>query len=109
MIDLFIVLLLVHLLGDFVFQNDWLIALKKKFWGQLLHSFIIFLICVCLIPESQGLFLAWIMAGSHFFIDFIKTKLNRHDNLKLFLIDQGIHVFVILFLVFTLGLHYQLF
>jgi len=109
MVDLFITLLMAHLLGDFVFQTDKINEMKQKLWGQLLHSFLIILITAVLIPTYQGLFLAWIMGSTHFIIDFIKIQIKRNDSLVLFIVDQLFHLFVIIFLVFTLGMRFELF
>lgn len=86
-------LVLGHLLGDYTFQTGWIARNKRWLPVLLLH--------VALVTVMSGLSLGhwnhpalWIVAGSHFLIDLLKSWLLP-DNLRTFVIDQVLHLVVI--------------
>ncbi len=101
-LNLWIPLIAGHLIGDFLFQNDLMVANKKHVGVLIIHAVIVtsvtYLLC--------GYWTAWqIPAGvflSHIVIDGIKTAINN-DGAKAFLIDQGAHFFVLLLLSVSLA------
>lgn len=109
MLDLFIVLLFSHLLGDFILQTNRIVKMKRKIWGQLIHCLIIVIAILFMIPTRQGLFIAWIVGATHLIIDFLKIIINKDRSLNIFILDQVLHLFVIIFVVFTFGQRYELF
>ncbi|MEJ5307572.1 MAG: DUF3307 domain-containing protein [candidate division WOR-3 bacterium] len=100
-VDIIIILLISHLLGDFIFQTDQIFRLKlKSNKGLFLHSFFVFLpTFVSLFLFSKNLFFSalfsFLTLFSHFFIDLLKSK-NNFDNGINFILDQLFHFFVIL-------------
>ena len=109
MIDLLIVLIMAHLLGDFVFQTLKIVKMKQKISGQIIHSSIIFFSSLAFIPTLQGLYIALIMGFSHLIIDLGKLKINKDKSLSIFLIDQIFHFFVIILLVSYFGKEFEIF
>lgn len=106
---IFYYLILAHLLGDFVFQPTKLVLWKRRTYvGTLTHSFIHFVISfVLLLPIiSNGYFwLLYVILGInfvHFWIDEAKINYDlKHDKkVTPFLVDQLLHLFVILIAYF---------
>lgn len=103
-------LLLAHLAGDFIFQTDWMIRNRKKFWVSLLHGGIHFGLMVLLVGRSRAA--DWpvllLLAGLHISQDALKTRLVREHPGWLraaFVLDQIVHLSLIqIFIrVFQLG------
>lgn len=98
-------LILAHLLGDFVFQPNKLVNWKiKSKWGILVHVLIHFIInLIILAPFLVNgyywlILLAFSLCFAHFWIDRIKISYDlKHDKkVAPFLLDQLMHLFVIL-------------
>lgn len=96
--NLLIRLLLAHVLSDFVFQTTKMVAEKRWFSRYLfMHTAIVYL--------STVLFTGWWLAalgiaGSHYLIDGLKVEAKKRHlagDLFLFVTDQILHVFVLLF------------
>ena len=112
MLNIFVCLLLAHVLSDFVFQSNLIYKLKTKSkYGLYLHvtmSFVLsFLLCM---PFSFNFFfLLWLVAVtiSHYFIDKIKLFFQRNiikKELVHFFIDQSLHILILCsFFVFFKG------
>lgn len=91
-VDVFIRLLLAHVVGDFVCQTDEFCR-KKQVNGicslhVYLHSMVIFVLSWIAFWNLSCWWLALIVGIMHLLIDAIKRK----DNLWSFLIDQAAHV-----------------
>lgn len=90
--EVFIRLLLAHVVGDFVCQTDGFC--RKKLADGLcgprvyLHSLVIFVLSWIALWSFSHWWLALVIGVVHFLIDAIKRK----DNLRTFLIDQIAHV-----------------
>jgi hypothetical protein len=93
----FAALLLAHVLADFWFQFNWMIARKRQFAVFLLHIAIVFFL--------SALALGWVwqvalmVALAHLVIDLIKTYLlpqHWRETLTAFLVDQGAHIVTML-------------
>lgn len=103
MINLFWLLLLAHLISDFPLQMDWIYSLKKKyFWGVLPHVAIFFFLSICIAFPFIKFPAFWVgllsLVISHAIIDRAKTLLTDtylKDGFLLFVLDQGIHIFLI--------------
>lgn len=115
--------ILLHVISDFLIQTDNMVKLRnrEKFGesvtGNARHSIFVFLITgaglLCfVIPNSQLLFYCLSIAFSHFLIDLVKCRLirkNKSLDLKLFILDQALHIIVIVILwcLFDLKFNYS--
>ncbi len=97
--NLFVLLFLGHLLGDFIFQPSSLIQWKYKEWrGVAFHAFIHFISMLLLVwvffNDSFLILPLIIVALLHFFIDIAKImgeKKKIHRYFTLFTLDQLAH------------------
>ena len=99
--------IIAHLLGDFVFQPNKLIEEKYHSWlGLSLHTLIVgIFFAFVLFPYWQHSF-TWIataiLMASHFIQDSFKVYINKNFNKKRsltpFLLDQFLHLLVIILL-----------
>lgn len=108
MLELLLKLILCHVLGDFVFQPDsWIQNRKEKvlkskylYFHIFLHSI---LIGVFLFKFIGTLWLGlFIIIFSHFWIDVFKIILEKRNYISqfsLFIVDQLLHLFVIVCMV----------
>ncbi len=95
MIETFAALLFAHVLADFVFQTDWIVANKRKPHVLLLHGAIVLVTAQLAI----GSVTAWpllALALAHLLIDGVKTHLPNGDGLWPYLIDQGAHLITLI-------------
>lgn len=92
-------LLLAHILTDFVLQPTYWVKHKQRHIvtsGYLyVHSVIAGLLTYLFLGEWSLWYIAIIISFTHFLIDVWKLK-QKKDNLKIFLLDQLYHLFVIL-------------
>ncbi len=95
-------LLTAHLLGDFVFQPDWLLKAKgSTWWGLILHVAIVLAISVLLLGNFSWQMLA-VIGASHLILDAVKVftlpkVMDQPDGPWPFVIDQLIHfAFIVL-------------
>ncbi|NOY77355.1 MAG: DUF3307 domain-containing protein [Calditrichaeota bacterium] len=112
--DLFWLLVLAHLVGDFPLQTDTIFHYKNKYkWGILLHVSICAVMNMVFTIPFLGYPSFWlvlfILFISHVFYDSGKiwiTQTVLKDNIFLFLFDQFLHFATIwLVTVFFLGIH----
>lgn len=112
--EVFLLLLLGHLLADFPFQGNSIIDERHnekeeiRFKGNLKHSgihLITYFVLLLLFNYISLLTICIIIPISfvHFLIDIFKSELSLKNNLKkytvlIFLCDQSIHIFFIIFL-----------
>ncbi len=106
MINLLLLLVLAHLISDYVLKNRTILERKSEMeigWF-LLHGGIVFIISFLLI-FNYGILLALKLAGilslSHLVIDFLKELINKQFKLDkgkviTFFSDQILHLFVII-------------
>lgn len=85
-------LLLAHVLADFLFQTDWMVANKARPAAMLAHGAVV-LVCTLLATGSFALPL-WGLALAHVVIDLIKTQSGK-TGLTPFLLDQAAHLALI--------------
>lgn len=114
MLILFLKLLLVHIVGDFVLQTKSLIVKRKKnIFYLLLHVLIhAVLLCVVFLPNIQDWwFSIAAISAAHLAIDSLKILGERKwptRPITLFVMDQLLHLVVILAIVFaTYGFPYE--
>jgi hypothetical protein len=102
---IFIKLLLAHLLGDFLWQpNKWVEdkeIKKHKSRYLYIHTFLHFLLAWILVADFAFGWFALVLALSHGVIDFLKLKFQKKENrITWFLVDQWLHLAVIVLLTF---------
>lgn len=89
--ETFAALLFAHVLADFVLQNGWIVANKRKPHVLLLHGVIV----LVTLQIAIGSVTAWpllALAGAHLAIDAIKVYVLRGASLWPFLGDQAAHM-----------------
>lgn len=94
-IRVFMILLLAHLLGDFVLQFRWIRQQKKHWPVRLLHSAILAALAYVLIGAWNLWLVAVITGVTHFFIDWGKISLKAR-KVWIQLVDQALHAVVII-------------
>jgi hypothetical protein len=96
-----------HLLGDFVFQSNSLLAKKYKSWtGTLQHALIITLFTALVLFPFWGAWHTWLIVGTigtiHFAQDVLKVEFDKRHNKKKslipFFLDQLMHLSLIVLL-----------
>lgn len=91
-------LLLAHIITDFVLQPTSLIQQKREKKSKspflYIHCFIAGLLTFIFLMRVEWWYIAVFISVAHFFTDL--WKLYRGDNLKLFLLDQLLHLLAIL-------------
>ena len=96
-VELFLSLVLAHLLADFVIQTDKIcrhkIDNKWRSHYQYLHAFIVFALSWLVSFEFGFWWCAIIIGASHCAIDIWKSF--RDENVKWYVLDQMLHVAVI--------------
>jgi len=95
-------LLLAHLLGDFVFQLDWMVARKRQVWAAGLHVLVHLATMLVLVGPGRWVVLPQLvlLIIFHFALDKVKISLptrRRRLSVLLFFIDQAVHVLSIWF------------
>ncbi|WP_375689585.1 DUF3307 domain-containing protein [Pseudooceanicola sp. LIPI14-2-Ac024] len=93
MIETVVALLFAHVLADFLFQTNAMVANKRRLPVLLLHVAIVAGLSLAALGGSPLLILG--VALAHLVIDAIKVRLLP-DTLTVFLLDQAAHVAVIL-------------
>lgn len=88
----FVLLLTAHLLGDFVFQTNQMVANKQKPWVLLLHALIVAVLSAFFVGTVD--YAIGLIFVSHLLFDFIKVRFFP-DTLRSFLCDQLLHLLVI--------------
>ncbi len=99
-------LLFAHVLSDFVFQSDNICEgkqgkTKKKYVYQLLHSFIHALTAYLFVADWKNWIIPMVIFVSHTLVDYIKVEYLKKDVAS-FLIDQFVHIVVIVVLWLSL-------
>ena len=92
--------LLAHGLGDYIFQSDTLVSMKKDGnpRGYAIHFLVILLFNLAVILPIlswHSVLTAFIIAAAHIFIDYARYIFFKSDNAYLFIIDQCAHIAVI--------------
>lgn len=89
MIETLTALLLAHLLADFVFQTNWMVAHKRNPGVLALHGLIVFGLGTLALGGHAGVALA--LTAAHLAIDLIKLH-ALPDTLAVYLGDQAAHL-----------------
>lgn len=92
-------LLLAHVLTDFVFQPKKAIKHKRKYkvksWFLYAHALLAGLLTYLFLGQWDSFLIPAIISVSHFGIDLWKLNTNN-DGIRVFLIDQGLHLAVLI-------------
>ncbi|MBL4806109.1 MAG: DUF3307 domain-containing protein [Rhodobacteraceae bacterium] len=94
MLETIIALLFAHSLADFVFQTRAMVDHKTKFWVLSGHIAVVGTLSFAALGFAS-IWLVLIVTGLHLLMDFIKTYFMA-KNLTSFLVDQTVHLLVIL-------------
>lgn len=93
-------LLLAHVITDFVIQPTKWVQHKRRHKGKshflYIHAAIAGLLTLLFLTRLEWWFIAIFIGVSHFFIDLWKLQFGK-DNLKIFVADQLLHLFSIIF------------
>jgi hypothetical protein len=100
--DIALALFAAHLLGDFVFQPDWMVAEKRNPPVLLAHALIHGCLALALFGQWSRLPVAVLVAASHGAIDFLKSR-HAQPRQRDFWIDQAGHVLVLVALAAWFG------
>ena len=103
---MFTILILAHLLGDYLFQFDFVARWKaRSIWGVVAHGGIVTLTtlaCVVLVDPTWWAN-ALLIGATHTLIDVVRARLIRTKSttwdLVFYLIDQVVHIAVIALVV----------
>ena len=103
--NLFVNLLLAHIVGDFVLQTDSLCKQKRekkaRSWFLYVHAIVISLLSLLVLWDNRLWYLALAIGVSHLLVDLCKAFVKK-DDVWVFVIDQTIHL-LILVIVAWLG------
>ena len=92
MLDKLYILLICHMIGDYILQTDFLAKTKGENWWHLtVHSFLYslpFYICYGIDWKI------WTLIYTHFAIDMLKARYNVINYLQ----DQILHIIILIFL-----------
>jgi len=95
-------LVLGHVLGDFVFQTDELAAAKHRLVPLLAHAGIVVVVhAVALVPllNRETVVVVGVVGASHFLVDAVSARVRRRrreSSAVVFLLDQAAHLLVVL-------------
>lgn len=67
----FVAMFTAHLLGDFIFQTEWMVERKRRIWVLILHASIVTLASFLLLGAFEWRILMAILL-THFVMDAIK-------------------------------------
>jgi len=91
-------LLLAHIITDFVLQPTKWVNHKRKHKGKskflYLHAVIAGLLTLLFFAKLEWWYIALFIGITHFFIDLWKLQFKT-DNLKIFVLDQMLHIIMI--------------
>jgi len=106
---LFYRLLLAHIIADFPLQTKQIFKVKMNTeWGVLLHTLIVLIFSILFafpyLEAPKVIMMLWVIFLSHTVIDKIKleySKKNANQDIKIFLLDQFLHISIIAVLSFN--------
>lgn len=99
--EIFLWLVAGHFIGDFPFQNEWMVTQKGKSWEVNLYHALVYTSAILVVAGIGGFNLPFsavvILAASHFLIDPLKARWNI---VKYIWLDQILHLIVLATLLF---------
>jgi len=113
---LFYRLLLAHIIADFPLQTSQIFKVKMNTeWGVLVHTLIVLIFSIFFafpyLEDPNFIIILWAIFLSHTVIDKIKldySKKNDNQDIKIFLLDQFLHISIIAVLSFNFEKFYLL-
>lgn len=114
--SLFYRLLLAHLIADFPLQTSQIFKIKTNTqWGVILHTLIVLIFSLLFafpyLENLRVIIIIIIIFATHTIIDKIKldySKKNTNQGIKIFLLDQFLHIAIIAVLTFNFTESYLL-
>ncbi len=114
--SLFYRLLLAHLIADFPLQTSQIFKIKMNTqWGVILHTLIVLIFSLLFafpyLENLRVIIIIIIIFATHTIIDKIKldySKKNTNQDIKIFLLDQFLHIAIIAVLTFNFTESYLL-
>jgi len=114
--SLFYRLLLAHLIADFPLQTSQIFKIKMNTqWGVILHTLIVLIFSLLFafpyLENLRVIIIIIIIFATHTIIDKIKldySKKNTNQGIKIFLLDQFLHIAIIAVLTFNFTESYLL-
>ncbi len=104
-VDIFFLLILGHLVGDFVLQPLWLAIAKRQGWrGLLLHVSVVTIATAIIVAGRMPHWLGWmaVLFAIHLFIDQFRTFVFTNNccgrGLLLLIADQLVHALSLAFI-----------
>lgn len=98
-----------HLLGDFLLQNRRMVRHKQQFkarsWMLYLHSILHGILFYLFTAQWSAWWMALIVVVTHFFIDW--WKLSKKEITAYFVIDQVLHITVLIILWFCVQMNQE--
>ncbi|MBS3819770.1 DUF3307 domain-containing protein [bacterium] len=101
-LQLFVILLTAHFIGDFLLQSDKTADKKRNFYILTKHSLIIALLSYLMCGIWEGWEILAAVFISHTAIDYIKERFLK-KNALFFLLDQGLHIAILWIIAFTIS------
>jgi len=113
---LFYRLLLAHIIADFPLQTSQIFKIKMNTqWGVILHTLIVLIFSLLFafpyLENLRVIIIIIIIFATHTIIDKIKldySKKNTNQDIKIFLLDQFLHIAIIAVLTFNFTESYLL-
>lgn len=102
-IKIIIPLITAHFLGDFILQTDSDVKQKQKLKTFTKHIILITSFSYLLLGNFENYLIPIFIFLTHSIIDFIKIKV-RKDNIWTFLIDQFVHIAVLIIIVINVNI-----
>lgn len=105
-------LLIAHIFGDFLFQTNGLATRKQARKRAFFLHVVLYTLCMAVflllsLPLTLALVLLPIISVSHLLIDLCKVRRVKNnpasDDVILFVVDQALHVIIILMAGFSVG------
>ena len=93
-LELFLLLLSAHFVGDFAFQSSWMSIEKARSWEITLYHSLVYTATFVLFRIDVTLLSLIILASSHFIIEPLKP---RWGIIKYIWQDQLLHIAVLIF------------
>ena len=116
LMHLFYRLLLAHVVADFPLQTSQIFKVKTNTeWGVLVHTLIVLIFSILFVfpylEDPKVIIMLWLIFLSHTMIDKLKmeySKKVKKESIKILLLDQALHIVIILVLTFNFTKSYFL-
>lgn len=108
MLSIFWMLVLAHLIGDYPLQTDWLVSVKRSWWGLLLHVSIHLLVLLFLAGSALPALRLYLvtLVVTHYCIDAFKNWLGSVRPQWIngpYIFDQFLHLLSLIGITLWIG------